>query len=140
MNAKSLTNSELSELLKLTKTIAVVGISDDPERPSFGVSQYMSRFFEIIPVNPKLTTWQGRAAYPSIVAIPKARSIDIVNIFRRSEDVPVIVDQAIMRGCRCVWMQQGIVNEAAAAKARAAGLLVVMDNCIAVVHRTLIAA
>ena len=138
MNVKSLGDRELRELFKQAKAIAVVGISDKPERSSFGVSEYMSRFYKIIPVSPMLTSWQGRTAYPSLEAIPKDQMIDIVNIFRRSEDVPVVVDQAIARGCRCIWMQQGIVNMAAADKARAAGISVIMDSCIAVVHRTLI--
>ena len=138
MNANNLTNQQIIDLFRLSRRIAVVGISDRPERSSFGVAQYLSRFFEIVPINPTLTTWQGRPAYPSLEALAIEQKIDIVNIFRRSEDVPPIVDQAIARGCRCIWMQQGIVNQAAAQKAHAAGIQVVMDSCIAVLHRTLV--
>lgn len=137
MEANSVSNQQLIELFKATKTIAVVGISDKPDRSSYGVSEYMSRHYQIIPVNPMIKSWMGHQVYQSIDAIPKSQSIDIVNIFRRSEDVPPVVDQAIAHGCKCIWMQQGISNLEAAKKAREAGILVVMDSCIAVVHRTI---
>lgn len=111
------------------KTIAVVGISDDPTRPSHFVAGFLeARGYTIIPVNPKLTEWEGRKCYPDLLSIPM--KVDIVDIFRRSEAVPPIVDEAIAIKAKVVWMQEGIVNEDAAAKARKAGIEVVMDKCM----------
>lgn len=111
------------------KTIAVVGISDDPERPSHFVASFLeSHGYKIIPVNPKLTEWEGKKCYPDLLSIPE--KVDVVDIFRRSEAVPPIVDEAIKIKAKAVWMQEGIVNEGAAAKAQDAGIEVVMDRCI----------
>ncbi len=111
------------------RTIAVVGISDDPERPSHFVASFLdSRGYKIIPVNPKLTEWEGKKCYPDLLSIPE--KVDVVDIFRRSETVPPIVDEAIKIKAKVVWMQEGIVNEEAAAKARDAGIEVVMDRCM----------
>ncbi len=111
------------------KTIAVVGISDDPERPSHFVASFLeSHGYKIIPVNPKLTEWEGKKCYPDLISIPE--KVDVVDIFRRSEAVPPIVDDAIKIKAKVVWMQEGIVNEEAAAKARSAGIEVVMDRCM----------
>lgn len=111
------------------KTIAVVGISDDPTRPSHFVATFMEvHGYTIIPVNPKLNEWEGKKCYPDLASIPV--NVDIVDIFRRSEAVPPIVDGAIAIKAKVVWMQEGIVNEEAAAKARAAGIEVVMDKCM----------
>jgi predicted CoA-binding protein len=111
------------------KTIAVVGISDDSTRPSHFVSSFMQAHgYTIIPVNPNLTQWEGKKCYPDLYSIPV--KIDIVDIFRRSEAVPPIVDEAIEIKAKVVWMQEGIVNEEAAAKARRAGMEVVMDKCM----------
>ena len=111
------------------KTIAVVGISDDPERPSHFVASFLeSHGYKIIPVNPKLTEWEGKKCYPDLLSIPE--KVDVVDIFRRSEAVPPIVDEAIKIKAKAVWMQEGIVNEEAAAKARDAGIEVVMDRCM----------
>jgi len=111
------------------RTIAVVGISDDPERPSHFVASFLeSHGYKIIPVNPKLTEWEGKKCYPDLLSIPE--KVDIVDIFRRSEAVPPIVDEAIKIKAKVVWMQEGIVNEEAAAKARDAGIEVVMDRCM----------
>ncbi len=111
------------------KTIAVVGISDDPERPSHFVASFLeSHGYNIIPVNPKLTEWEGKKCYPDLLSIPE--KVDVVDIFRRSEAVPPIVDEAIKIKTKVVWMQEGIVNEEAAAKARDAGIEVVMDRCM----------
>jgi predicted CoA-binding protein len=111
------------------KTIAVVGISDDPERPSHFVASFLeSHGYKIIPVNPKLTEWEGKKCYPDLLSIPE--KVDVVDIFRRSEAVPPIVDEAIKIKAKVVWMQEGIVNEEAAAKARDAGIEVVMDRCM----------
>jgi uncharacterized protein len=111
------------------KTIAVVGISDDPTRPSHFVASFMEEHgYTIIPVNPKLTEWEGKKCFPALPSIPG--NVDIVDIFRRSEAVPAIVDDAITINAKVVWMQEGIVNEEAAAKARKVGIEVVMDMCM----------
>jgi hypothetical protein len=124
----------IADLLRTSHTIAVVGLSDNPMRPSHGVSAYMqSHGYKIIPVNPQADEILGEKAYPSLLEIPDA--IDIVDIFRRSEFVPEIVEQAIQRKARAIWMQEGVVHQQAAEKARKAGLLVVMDSCILKEHR-----
>lgn len=111
------------------KTIAVVGISDNPERPSNFVAKFMEEHgYKIIPVNPNLAEWEGKKCYPDLLSIPE--KVDVVDIFRRPEAVPPIVDEAIAIKAKVVWMQEGIVNEEAAAKARDAGLEVVMDRCM----------
>ncbi|MBU4220274.1 MAG: CoA-binding protein [Euryarchaeota archaeon] len=111
------------------KTIAVVGISDNPERPSNFVAKFMEEHgYKIIPVNPNLTEWEGKKCYPDLLSIPV--KVDVVDIFRRPEAVPPIVDEAIAIKAKAVWMQEGIVNEEAAAKAREAGIEVVMDRCM----------
>ncbi|HEY1659469.1 MAG TPA: CoA-binding protein [Candidatus Sulfotelmatobacter sp.] len=124
----------IADLLKRAKTIAVVGLSDDPLRPSHGVSAYMqSHGYRIIPVNPHIQSCLGEKAYASLSEI--AEKIDIVNIFRRSEFVEPIVDEAIQLGVPAIWMQEGVVHDKAAQKARAAGIFVTMDRCILVEHR-----
>jgi len=111
------------------KTIAVVGISDDSTRPSHFVASFLQvHGYIIIPVNPKLAEWEGKKCYPDLLSIPV--KVDIVDIFRRSEAVPPIVDEAIAIKAKVVWMQEGIINEDAAAKARKAGIEVVMDKCM----------
>ncbi len=111
------------------RAIAVVGISDDPERPSHFVASFLeSHGYKIIPVNPKFTEWEGKKCYPDLLSIPE--KVDVVDIFRRPEAVPPIVDEAIKIKAKAVWMQEGIVNEEAAAKAREAGIEVVMDRCM----------
>lgn len=111
------------------RTIAVVGISDDPARPSNFVADFLgSRGYNIIPINPKLKEWNGKKCYPDLSSIPE--KVDIVDIFRRSDAVPPIVDEAIAIKAKVVWMQEGIINEKAAAKAKEAGLEVVMDKCL----------
>jgi predicted CoA-binding protein len=123
-----------AQLLRSARTIAVVGLSSDPDRSSFGVAQYLQRAgYRIIPVNPKETSVLGEKAWPSLLDVPD--EIDIVDIFRRPVDVPPVVQQAIQVGAKAVWMQLGIRNEEAAEQARQAGLMVVQDNCIAVTHR-----
>ena len=126
----------ITDLLKTAKTIAVVGLSDSPLRASHGVAAYMqSQGYRIIPVNPRIQEALGETAYPSLLDIPAEEKIDIVNIFRRSEQVPPIVDEAIARKASAVWMQETVVHEQAARKARQAGLFVVMDRCILKEHR-----
>ncbi len=111
------------------RNIAVVGISEDPMRPSHSVASFLARHgYNVIPVNPKLTEWEGKKCYPDLLSIPG--SVDVVDIFRRSEFVPPIVDEAIKIKAKAVWMQEGIVNEEAAGKAREAGIEVVMDKCM----------
>jgi predicted CoA-binding protein len=124
-------------LLRSGKTIAVVGLSSRRSRPSYGVSEYMqSQGYRIIPVNPHETEVLGERSWPSLEAIPE--HVDIVDIFRRSEYVPEVVDAAIRIGAKGVWMQEGVINDEAAAKARAAGLEVVMDRCILKEHRKML--
>jgi hypothetical protein len=126
----------IPELLRSARTIAVVGLSGNRKRPSYGVSEYMqSAGYRIVPVNPQETEVLGERAYPSLEAVPG--HIDIVDVFRRSEFVPEIVEAAIRVGAGAVWMQEGVADEAAAEKARAAGLTVVMDRCILKEHRKL---
>ena len=126
----------IDEILKSSKTIAVAGLSSNKFRPSFGVSQYMQQHgYRIIPVNPQETEVLGEKCYAKLMDIPEP--VDIVNVFRRSEFVPEIVDEAIAIGAKCVWMQEGVVNEQAAEKAKAAGLAVVMDLCILKEHQKL---
>jgi predicted CoA-binding protein len=127
----------IEELLRGSRTIAVVGLSSKKYRPSYGVSEYMQRAgYRIIPVNPRETEVLGEKAYPNLEAVPE--EVDIVDIFRRSEFVSEIVDAAIRIGARAVWMQEGVVHEAAADKARAAGLTVIMDRCILKDHRRMV--
>ncbi|MGA2902823.1 MAG: CoA-binding protein [Candidatus Korobacteraceae bacterium] len=123
----------ITDLLKTAKTIAVVGLTDSPLRPSYGVSHYMrSQGYRIIPVNPNITDWIGEKAYPSLLAVPE--KIDIVNVFRRSDAVPEVVQQAIQVKAPVIWMQEGVIHEQAAEKARQAGIFVVMDLCILKEH------
>ncbi len=128
--------NEIADLLRTSRVIAVVGLSSNPLRPSHGVAGYMQQHgYRIVPVNPQETEVLGEHAYPTLDKVPG--KIDIVNIFRRSEFVPPIVDDAIRLGARAVWMQEGVVNQEAAARARAAGLIVVMDRCILKDHQRL---
>ena len=126
-------------LLRAARNIAVVGLSSNPFRPSYGVAEYMqAQGYRIIPVNPNETAVLGERAWPSLEAIPlEHHPIDIVNVFRRSEYVPGIVESAIRAGAKAIWMQEGIAHEEAAARARAAGLVVVEDRCILLAHRAL---
>ena len=124
----------IAELLQSAHKIAVVGLSSSPLRPSHGVAAYMqSHGYKIIPVNPEITNALGETAYPSLLDVPE--KIDIVDIFRRSENVPPVVDQAIQLKVRAIWMQEGVVHNQAAEKARRAGIFVVMDRCILKEHR-----
>ena len=119
---------EIDRILTESKTVAVVGMSPRPDRPSHYVAKYLlENGYDVIPVNPLVDEVLGLESYPDLSSIP--REVDLVDIFRRSSEVEPIVDEAIKVGSPFVWMQDGVVNEAAAAKARAAGLSVVMDNC-----------
>jgi uncharacterized protein len=124
----------IRELLARAKTIAVVGLSDRPLRPSYGVSVYMqAQGYRLIPVNPTISESLGEKAYPSLLEVPE--KIDVVNIFRRPEFVEDIVDQAIQLKVPAVWMQEEVINERAAEKARKAGIFVAMDLCILKEHK-----
>ena len=126
-------------LLRNSRTIAVVGLSGRRARPSYGVSEYMqSRGYRIIPVNPNEAEVLGEKSYATLDEVPVP--VDIVDVFRRSECVPEIVDAAIRIGAKGIWLQEGVVHEEAARKAREAGLEVVMDRCILKEHRRLVAA
>ena len=123
----------VTDLLKASRVIAVVGLSGKPQRPSYGVSEYMqSAGYRIIPVNPEETSVLGEQSYARLEDVPE--HVDIVNIFRRSEFVPEIVDAAIRIGARGIWMQEGVIHSEAAEPARRAGLSVVMDRCILKEH------
>jgi predicted CoA-binding protein len=124
----------IADLLKRSKTIAVVGLSNSPLRPSHGVSAYMQTHgYRVIPVNPQIKGSLGEKAYPSLLDVPD--KIDIVNVFRRPEFVEEVVDRAIERKVPAIWMQEGVINEKAAEKARQAGIFVVMDRCILKEHK-----
>ncbi len=126
----------LRDILANAKTVAVVGFTDKPDRPNHTVPAYLqSQGYDIIPVNPRLSEGLGHPAYANVRDIPEA--VDVVQIFRPAEDVPPIVEDAIANGARVVWMQLGISNEAAAQRAEAAGLQVVMDRCMGATHRAL---
>lgn len=130
------TDDEIRDILRSARTIAVVGLSDDPDRDSHGVAAYLQAFgFRIVPVNPNVKEVLGERACPSLLEVPGP--VDVVDIFRRPEAIPAIVDEAISARAKAVWMQVGLTHNAAAAKARKAGLRVVMDRCIMQEHRRL---
>jgi predicted CoA-binding protein len=124
------------EVLNSSRTVAVVGLSSKPDRPSYKVARYLKeQGYKIIPVNPTEKEILGELCYPDLASIPE--SVDVVEVFRRSEEVPPIVEEAIRIGAKAVWMQEGVINEEAAARAREAGLMVVMDKCMRKEHRKL---
>jgi predicted CoA-binding protein len=131
---------DIRALLERARTIAVVGLSDDPGRPSYGVTRAMRGFgYRIVPVNPALEQWEGLPAYADLDAAVQAspEPIDIVNVFRRPAQVGKVVDQCLRLGLPALWLQVGVVNEEAAARAAAAGMTVVMDRCIMVDRRAM---
>ena len=131
--------NRISEILRSARTIAVVGLSARRFRPSYGVAEYLQRVgYRIIPVNPGPCEVLGEKCYPDLDSVPG--EIDIVDIFRRSEFVPAIVEAAIRKGVKAVWMQEGVVDEEAARRAEAAGIAVMMDRCILKDHRRFAAA
>ena len=130
-------DQEMKEILLAVKTIASVGLSSSDEKESYWIVSYLKeQGYRIIPVNPKATEILGEQVYASLSDIPDR--VDVVQVFRKSEDVPPVVDEAIKIGAKVVWMQEGIVNEEAAQKAREAGLQVVMNACMRATHRRLI--
>ena len=127
---------EIEGILKEGRTVAVVGLSPKPDRPSYVVARYLqAQGYRIIPVNPNTQEILGEKAYPTLLSIPE--KVDIVDIFRRPEEVPPVVEEAIKIGARVVWMQEGIVHEGAAQRAKEAGLKVVMDRCLKKEHQRL---
>ena len=130
-------DKEMKEILLSIKTIASVGLSSSDEKESYWIVSYLKdQGYRIIPVNPTATEILGEKVYPNLESIPD--EVDVVQIFRKSEDVPPVVESAIKIGAKVVWMQEGIVNEGAARKVREAGLQVVMDACMRATHRRLI--
>lgn len=127
----------MKDILLSARTIASVGLSSNQEKESYWIVSYLKdQGYRIIPVNPMADEILGEKVYPDLESVPE--KIDVVQVFRKPEDVPPVVDSAIKIGAKVVWMQEGIVNEEAAQKARQAGLQVVMDACMRVTHRRLI--
>ena len=132
-------DEELKEILIDCETVAVIGISPKEDRPSYKVASYLkAKGYRIVPVRPDGNLILGEKVYHSLMEIPKEIKIDLVDIFRRSEEVPPVVDEAVQRGAKVVWMQEGIFHEEAGAKAEKAGLKVVMDRCMKKEHQRLI--
>lgn len=126
----------LREILLSTKTIASVGLSSNREKESYGIAAYLKeQGYQVIPVNPTASEILGEKTYPDLESVPL--KIDVVQVFRKPEDVPPVVEEAIKVGAKVVWMQEGIVHEAAAQRATEAGLQVVMDACMRSTHRRL---
>jgi uncharacterized protein len=126
-------DEELTSLLTNTDTIAMVGASSNPDKAAYGIMRKLQKAgYRVIPVNPRESQVLGERAYPSLTAIPDR--IDIVDVFRRPEDTPAIADEAVQIGAKALWLQTGIANDAAAARAKAGGLTVVMDTCLAATH------
>jgi uncharacterized protein len=131
-------DAQMREILTSARTIAVVGLSDKPDRDSHRIAAYLkSQGYRVVPINPMVTEVLGERSYPSISVVPPDVRIDIVDVFRRSDQVPPVVDEAIARHAPVVWMQLGVRNEEASAKARNAGAVVYEDLCIMVQHRRL---
>ncbi|MGD1148487.1 MAG: CoA-binding protein [Thermoanaerobaculaceae bacterium] len=132
---------EIDGILATSRTVAVVGLSDKPDRDSYRVADYLRRNgYRIIPVNPAVGKILGETSYPDLASIPADLTIDVVDVFRKPDFVPAVVEVSIARRARAVWMQLGIVHNAAAERARAAGIAVVMDRCIKVEHARWLAA
>jgi predicted CoA-binding protein len=133
-----MTNDALRALLQQVHTIAVVGLSPKPDRPSHGVAGYLKRAgYHIVPINPGHEKVLGEQSYPTLADAAREHAIDVVDVFRRSEHAGAVVDEAIALHPRLIWLQQGVIDEAAAARAAAAGIPIVMDACLAVQHRLL---
>ncbi len=130
-------DTELRNILTSAHTVATVGASSNPDKPSYGIFQYLAEAgYNMIPVNPTVKEVLGRKSYPDLMSVPE--KIDVVQVFRKPEDVPAVVEQAIQVGARVVWMQEGIVNQQAAERAEKAGLKVVMDRCMMQTHLRLV--
>ena len=132
-------DDEVKDVLCNSKTVAVVGISPKDDRPSYIVASYLkSKGYRIIPVRPDGEEVLGEKVYHSLMEIPRDVEVDVVDIFRKSEDVPPVVEEAIQRGVKVVWMQEGVIHKEAGAKAEKAGLKVVMDHCMKKEHQRLL--
>jgi predicted CoA-binding protein len=132
-------DEEMKEILYSCKTVAVVGISPKVDRPSYDVAAYLkSKGYRIIPVRPNGEEIMGEKVYPSLMEIPREIEIDVVAVFRKSEDVPPVVEEATRRGAKVIWMQEGIINLEAETKAEKAGVKVVMDRCMKKEHQRLL--
>ena len=133
-------DADIEALLRRAKAVAVVGLSDNPARPSYDVAEYLQRAgYRIVPVNPMLKEWRGIPAFPDLTSAKAAGvPFDFVDVFRRPEDVGPVVDEAVRVGAKAIWFQLGVINEDAARTAKAAGLTVVMDRCSKIEHRRLI--
>ncbi len=132
---KNATSDEIKGILRDFKKVAVVGLSDKPDRASYRVAEYLSAHgYQIVPVNPLIPEWKNLKSYPDLRAVPGG--VDIVDVFRKPSDVPGIVDEAIAVGAKVVWMQEGIVHNESAERARAAGLQVVMNKCMMKEHKS----
>ncbi len=132
-------DEEMREILRSCKTVAVVGLSPKADRPSYGVASYLkSNAYRILPVRPDGNEILGERVYRSLMEIPEEIEIDVVDIFRKSEEVLPVVEEAIQRGAKVIWMQEGVMNHEARAKAEQAGLKVVMDRCIKKEHQRLL--
>ena len=135
MNTAPTEAQTIAQLVSKPLTVAVVGLSPKPHRDSFGVAQYMQAHgWRIVPINPNASEILGEKAYPTLTEAAQHVRIDLVNVFRNSDDVPPVVDEAIAIGAPALWLQLGITHEVAAAQARAAGLLVVQNKCLKVEH------
>ncbi len=130
---------ELKEILTKVKTIAVVGISPKEDRPSYRVASYLqSKGYRILPIRPNGDTILGEKVYSNLMEIPEEIEVDVVDIFRKSEEVPPVVEEAIQRGAKVVWMQEGVISPEAGIKAEKAGLKVIMDRCLKKEHQRLL--
>jgi predicted CoA-binding protein len=137
MTTTRLSDAQMREILATARTIAVVGHSDDPSRTSYQIAQYLRRVgYKVYPVNPTVETIDGEISYPSLAAVPEP--IDIVDVFRRSEFLPGVIEDAIAAGAKVVWAQLGISNEDAARMAAEAGITLIENNCIKVTHMYLL--
>jgi len=132
-------DEELKEILTHYKTVAVVGISPKEDRPSYSVASYLkSKGYRIVPVRPDGDIILGEKVYPNLHEIPEEIEVDVVDVFRKSEEVPPVADEAIRRGAKVLWMQEGVINKEAGTKAEKAGLKVVMDRCMKKEHERLL--
>jgi len=129
---------KIPDILKSIRTVAVVGISDKPDRDSFRVAEYLQRNgFTVIPINPTISKWQGKKAYPDLLSIPRDLKVDVVDIFRKPEAVLKIVEESLKISPKVIWMQEGVVNNDAAELAKRNNMLVVMDHCMMKEHSKL---
>jgi predicted CoA-binding protein len=136
LKPEEIVEDRVLQLLKTAKTIAVVGLSDKKSRPSYGVSAYLqSKGYRVVPIHPKASEVLGEKVYPSLSEAAKKEKIDIVDVFRRPDAVPAIVDEILALELPALWLQETVVHEEAAEKARQAGVTVVMDKCILKEHR-----